>query len=1004
MADRRPLIPESPDVSENLENPPALPSLGYSNNSLINGPSSGRPSFTKYQSDITAVGRNTPSIVQEEEEEEYFADSFRPGKDSGLGIAASGATPQTARRVSIQPFARRASGPGPKSPPSKSPGTVSSPGSTDPCFGSFPRGSVESTPDLRRERFSPDVGKGSPDVGTYEEFRHGILKNAKRSNTSINDYENYIHSSDTERIRGGGAAPSIKSAYENDFRPTHECATTRDFYQPSITWLNVSLILVCLFSCVFSGIFLALAIRAPHYGRLITSHGPVTPADAILLTTVLAKLIELSFVTAFVAFLGQVLSRRAFMKDQGRGVTLSELSMWRWIVQPGTLVTRPDMAKYAGLSFLGIMSLISAVLATLYTSAAAATVQPMLRDGNWDKGLVLAGRVKSDFANINYLKAMCPTPIRTDKKTQGETCLQMEHAGQGYHNFQRYLSDWDVSARNGNGTSDLNLRPKGFGLLYQNTTVTGQWIDMVNTTEVSRKFGRAINNITMAMPHSGVFAAARDQRNGILQPEELNSEGTYSLRASVPSPIVNVLCANMNKTELAPIVYDAWPNNDTVNVTTWGESPSLRDKAITTNRTVVDEIFGWDVNDTTTLNWPPVFGRYPTSFNTVLNHTSNRWGRPAIYILGQGGPDDMGVDGTGIYSLCKIHVYIKAGCSTRHDVSGSGGTMEAICDDPHDKMAFVETGTEPSKNSQGVANWRDIGTDWANSLSLGTGLMEANASTSRLLTQLILKPSNPDPTDFQVDLSKAIPSLAEALAVLSACTLLLSMVDAPFVTFWNYTHPALDEYQTQYFNASLKAQQYASGGMVGAAKAWIIILALVFFMNVFVLVYFIFHRGLVTDFTEPPNLFALAVNSPPSHVLAGSCGGGPEGKQYMVNWFVNHEGDHLYMEPGEKSHLLSGHGQSHTHVHPHDPSSENSRQISNGSGAFFASLAETIRRGLGMKERHAPTRLRSSSAEENFRSSATARPGTVTSDYEMQEGRTRLQRNFRTLAKRRSVL
>jgi hypothetical protein len=49
----------------------------------------------------------------------------------------------------------------------------------------------------------------------------------------------------------------------------------------------------------------------------------------------MAKLIELSFVTAFVAFLGQVLSRRAFMKDHGRGVTLSELSMWRWVVQPG---------------------------------------------------------------------------------------------------------------------------------------------------------------------------------------------------------------------------------------------------------------------------------------------------------------------------------------------------------------------------------------------------------------------------------------------------------------------------------------------------------------------------------------------------------------------------------------------------------------------------------------------------------------------------------------------
>jgi hypothetical protein len=73
-------------------------------------------------------------------------------------------------------------------------------------------------------------------------------------------------------------------------------------------------------------------------------------------------------------------------------------------------------------------SLLSAILATLYSSAAAALVQPTLRDGN---GLVLAGRVKSDFANINYLKELCQTPIRTDEKTQGETCLQMEHAGQG---------------------------------------------------------------------------------------------------------------------------------------------------------------------------------------------------------------------------------------------------------------------------------------------------------------------------------------------------------------------------------------------------------------------------------------------------------------------------------------------------------------------------------------------------------------------------------------------
>jgi hypothetical protein len=242
---------------------------------------------------------------------------------------------------------------------------------------------------------------------------------------------------------------------------------------------------------------------------------------------------------------------------------------------------------------------------------------------------------------------------------------------------------------------------------------------------------------------------------------------------------MNVLCVNLNKTELEPIVYDEW-NDDTVNITTWVTLPGIRDRATTKNKTVVDDIFGWNTSDPTTLNWPPVFGKLPKPFNTILNHTSNIWGRPAIYLLGQGGPDDIGMTGEGIFSLCKIQVSVRPGCSTRHNVTGSGATMEALCEDPNDKLAFVETGDEPSVNTKGVANWRDIGTDWANSLSLGTGLMDANASTSRLLTQLIIKPTNPE----KVELSPALPSLAEALAVLSGCTLLLSMVDTPFVTFW----------------------------------------------------------------------------------------------------------------------------------------------------------------------------------------------------------------------------
>lgn len=58
------------------------------------------------------------------------------------------------------------------------------------------------------------------------------------------------------------------------------------------------------------------------------------------------------------------------------------------------------------------------------------------------------------------------------------------------------------------------------GLLYDNTTVIGSWLNQSeDMATVSDRFGRIINNISMAMPHAGIFAAARDPINGIRQPD-----------------------------------------------------------------------------------------------------------------------------------------------------------------------------------------------------------------------------------------------------------------------------------------------------------------------------------------------------------------------------------------------------------------------------------------------------------------------------------------------------
>jgi len=133
-------------------------------------------------------------------------------------------------------------------------------------------------------------------------------------------------------------------------------------------------------------------------------------------------------------------------------------------------------------------------------------------------------------------------------------------------------------------------------------------------------------------------------------------------------------------------------------------------------------------------------------------------------------------------------------------------------------------------------------------------------------------------------------------------TLLLSTKDASFYHYWNYTSDSLSQGIYQPFNASLASQQYTSGTTQAWQGMFYIVLLLVFATNVFCLVYFFLRSGLVTDYTEPQNLFALAVNSPPSQNLHGSCGAGPEGEQLNVDWHVQREerSGHFFIREGER--------------------------------------------------------------------------------------------------------
>jgi hypothetical protein len=363
-------------------------------------------------------------------------------------------------------------------------------------------------------------------------------------------------------------------------------------------------------------------------------------------------------------------------------------------------------------------------------------------------------------------------------------------------------------------------------------------------------------------------------------PQDLDGIGVYSLHAAVPSPYLNVICANVAGEEMTDLVYANWTGvtlNSTLDFsdksTHWFANANWT-AFNTLESTPLDETFGW-----TKPTDRPAFYKFPIDFNTVLNSTELAWGqKDSIYLLGKGAPEMAN------YTMCKIKAGLTPYCSTQFTATGSGGSLMANCEDPKDEMQYIRGNS--SRQTTTSLDWFNVASEALQSLSLNTGVTDGAAANSRLLMQLALTEPN---------LNAALPSPAEALSVMAGCTLLMSADDSPFVEFWNYTATTLSPGQYQAFNASIRAQQFASGGTQSYQRGFYIILFGLFLLNVFVLIYLLINKGLVTDFSEPPNLFSLAVNSPPSHLLAGSCGGGPHGKQYQVNWGIETEGQHLFM-------------------------------------------------------------------------------------------------------------
>lgn len=116
-----------------------------------------------------------------------------------------------------------------------------------------------------------------------------------------------------------------------------------------------------------------------------------------------------------------------------------------------------------------------------------------------------------------------------------------------------------------------------------------------------------------------------------------------------------------------------------------------------------------------------MFPKLPLDYNTLLNDTTGltKWGRTTVYLLGKGGKDVQGNPSSSEnYSLCQMQAGLTALCSTHYNATGSGGTMEAVCEDDHDPLQYSRSPLAENLilgNASLNKDWPNIASEWARS-------------------------------------------------------------------------------------------------------------------------------------------------------------------------------------------------------------------------------------------------------------------------------------------------
>ncbi|KAK9783943.1 hypothetical protein SCAR479_00502 [Seiridium cardinale] len=619
-----------------------------------------------------------------------------------------------------------------------------------------------------------------------------------------------------------------------------DCHSRDDVHIRRFHWLYIWQALMALLATGGSAVAFAVAVRRMEWGPQVTK-------DNISSWNYAYKVIEILFAGVYVTFLGQVLTRRAFSQSS-KAFNIAEVTMRNWVIQPGSLVTHADGLPHAGMSILGIITILATVCTLSYTTACNELITPRILWSDWKQHGIFYGNVRSSYANMNNIKSACPVvdTASTDPEYLN-SCLIMKANGESYRTLIAYLSDWENTTYS---TISQTIRPGASAIIMENTTLSSSWLDRYpSALEVD---GRLINNVTLVMPHAGLstfYSNSFNSSTNIRKPGELDDSQGYDIGAAVVSPSINVMCVTADVSEVRPLLVSKLP-------------------------TPLEDVFYWGKKYNS--RYRPTFEALPPARQFVTDARRVITNADSIYIMAKADEDN------DEYTLCQMRSVVVSTCSTRFQVSRFSGNMSAECDgdipiEPYGRL-FGSVSDEFLAPS-----WRDLAVQWNIALGLNNGVTNSSSANQRLLSGFIL--SKPE-------LQEGLPSLAEALAVWASPTLIDSSLGATFYAGWphgdeNDTLP--EPGITEEIVAMYRFRTYISGSATKSVTpgqvALLTVLAVVPILSA--------------------NLFTLAINSPPSRVLQGACGRGPVYKDLGVSFRVGYSesANHYYFEDAQDAPL-----------------------------------------------------------------------------------------------------